>query len=160
MTFTSSVQDYAACPQCGFPEADVLFYCHTGEEFTRCRRCGYSGSWEAKRDSDGEIVGLEQTVTEGVGSLVYRSSNSGVFCHHCLQSEDDYTEAHEWLQQASSDGTIDRKTAYLTRWCPDTKQVEMAIGTFFDCSRGQDDEANARENHPDSEVPGPDDMPF
>ena len=126
----SSVQDVIECPQCGYAEADLLYYCREGSYVIMCRCCGYGESDKPDYDENGQPCGLKHEISKGFGALWYCPRGGGVFASHPLHTGRDMAEAESWLREALNSGTVE-DTAYLTRWNDETKQVEMALGNFY-----------------------------
>jgi hypothetical protein len=83
----SSVQDLIECKQCGYKEADYLYYCRIAEDTTTCRRCGYHESWTVKRTHEGIPCGWVHEIDEGFGSVFIlrqgRAASPVAACGRC-----------------------------------------------------------------------------
>src|ERR1019366_6294810 len=128
----SVVQKFVTCPQCGYEQADYIYDCRTSEDDTMCRRCGYRERWDAKCDEDGNCCGWKHEINTGAGALWYRDTGQGIFCGDFLNTGKEVLEAEQWLREALDKGQIDPDGSYLTRWNRETKQVEFAIGKFYE----------------------------
>ncbi len=128
----SGVQDFVKCPQCGYEKADYLFDCRTNGDDMSCRRCGYCESWKAKSDDAGEAYGWKHDISIGAGALWYRRAGQGIFCGTCFTTPNEVLEAEQRLREAVDKGKVDPDVSYLTKWNPQTEQVEFIIGKFYE----------------------------
>jgi hypothetical protein len=128
----SSVLDSITCRQCGYTQATVDFDCRTSEEETSCRRCGHHESWTAKRDQDGTHRGWTHEINKGFGALWYRGKGAIGFAGLFLNSAQELADAEKWLSERLDKGEVEPDSSYLTRWNPETKQVELVIGKFYE----------------------------
>ena len=127
----SSVQDLIECPQCGYKEADYLYYCKIGENMTTCRRCGYHESWTVKRDKGRNPCGWIHEIDYGCGALWYRATGGTAFASYGLRSVQELAKAERWLRKRLAKKQVE-PPSYLTRWNKETKQVELVIGEFYE----------------------------
>ncbi len=149
----SSVSDYQQCPQCKFEEADREYNCRTFEEYLQCRKCGYSESVDREEDSEGKAT-YKHKVVEGAGALFYRWKGAIAYASCYLATDEDVTEAEQWLQERLAAGQIRPGSAYLSRWNKETRSVEFIVGRFYEFSIYDPDDEN-------TEPEGPDDLrPF
>jgi hypothetical protein len=152
----SSVQDLIKCKQCGYKEADYLYYCRIGEDVTTCRRCGFHESWTAKRDQDGVPCGWLHEIDEGFGALFYRLKGAGGFANGCMRSANELAEAERWLRERLAKGEVEPQDSYLTRWNRETMQVELVVGEFYEWPESRvQDTAGDQQGEEDEVVPLP-----
>lgn len=83
----SIVQDFVACPQCGYAEADYLFDCRTRAKKTMCTRCGFNETWKLKYDEDGNHPSWAHEIIQGSGVLCYRPIGARAIACHTLKTE-------------------------------------------------------------------------
>jgi hypothetical protein len=131
----SSVQDLIECPQCGYKEADYIYYCRIGDDTTSCRRCGYHESWTAKHDQGGSHCGWKHEIDQGFGALCYRGTGEIGFAACNMRSAQELAEAETWLRERLAKGEVEPESSYLTRWNKETKQIEFVIGKFHEWSQ-------------------------
>jgi hypothetical protein len=128
----SSVLDQIECPQCGYKQADYEYYCRVGDDVTKCRRCGYNESWTSKRDKEGKPSGWTHQIVRSFGALWYRSTDGSGFVSQCFHSTQELADAESWLRERLAKGDVESQTSYLSRWNSESKQIELAIGQFYD----------------------------
>lgn len=126
-----TILDYRQCPQCGYEKADAEFACHTSEERTDCRRCGYRESYEAEWDGE-NLVGYTHNMKEGAGVLFYRWKGAIGYSAYYLATQEEVTEAAKWLRDRLASGETRPSSPYVSRWNPNEGAVEFVIGVFFE----------------------------
>jgi hypothetical protein len=123
----SCVLDQVQCEQCGNPEADYQFSSY--REVTTCNRCGYWERWDPQYDGR-ECCGWKHEICDGAGVLGYQLSGQPAFTSRCLKTKAQVLRAERWLRKRLADRSVDRQTAYLTRWDKQGKRVELIIGSL------------------------------
>ncbi|SPE25288.1 hypothetical protein SBA5_490063 [Candidatus Sulfotelmatomonas gaucii] len=149
----SSVLDYRKCPQCKFEQADFEYNCRTFEEYLQCRMCGYCEVVDREIDNEGKVT-YKHKINEGAGALFYRWQGAIGYTSYFLSTQEEVTEAEQWLREKLAAGQVRPSSAYVSRWDKETRSVEFVIGRLFEFSNYD----------PDDEIPeqkGPSDLrPF
>ena len=99
-----SVIDYIKCPNCK-QEAFSDFYYKTGEEYINCDSCGYHYSFVIKRDSEGNMIKIDENKEYSIDNVVREEKlfknpygaysiefDNGVRSCGTLETEKDYDE--------------------------------------------------------------------
>jgi hypothetical protein len=99
-----SVIDYIECPNCK-QEAFSDFYYKTGEEYINCDSCGYHYSFVIKRDSEGNMIKIDESKEYSIDNVVREEKllkepygaysiefDNGVRSCGTLETEKDYDE--------------------------------------------------------------------
>jgi hypothetical protein len=93
-------------------------------------------------------------VAEGAGVLFYRWKGGIGYTSSYLATQEEVTEAEQWLREKLAAGQVRPSSAYVSRWNKEANAVEIVIGQLFGLSSYD----------PDDELPeqaGPDDLrPF
>jgi predicted nucleotidyltransferase len=127
-----SVQEYVKCPDCS-GVTFVDYYWKSGEEYSRCQRCGVSESHTLKRDEDKTVMKdaegkfmYDHKRSEGFGIYGIFDANSGV--GQVGTFGDRITdETIEEFRQIFAREDVDKEKSYLARW-EDGKQT-LLLGT-------------------------------
>ena len=143
----SSVLDYRHCPQCKFEQADFEFNCRTSEEYLQCRMCGYCEYVDRETDSEGK-VSFKHRVIRGAGALLYRRKGAIGYCARYLATQEEVSEAAQWLSEKLAAGEVRPSSAYLSRWNKETPSVELVIGRLYEFSNYDPDDENPEPNGP------------
>lgn len=137
----ASVQDSIDCPQCG-AKAFLEFHTRTLAESIFCPRCGYSEhtrplidrqkqkddaqhrAW-FKRRKDGEQI-IRTTKRAGFGAYMLAQQN-GVSALGIVNCELTARMIANFKRDVAKPG-IDAARSFLTRWNPQSHQVEIVVG--------------------------------
>ena len=69
-----SVIDYIDCPRCKQDNCISDFYYKTGEEYVSCGDCGYYYSFVIKRDSEGEMIKIDENKELSVDNVLRKET--------------------------------------------------------------------------------------
>ena len=82
--------------------------------------------------------------------MFYYSTDKDDLCIYFLHTSKELVDAEKWLREALAKGEADPNFSYLTKWNPETEQVEDIIGKF-----DQFPEAGGDESKGEVAAPGP-----
>lgn len=137
----SSVQDHVECPQCGNKNAFYELNCNSLAESLHCFRCGYYCQGQPlidrkkqkkdpkheewyKLDRKGKRI-FRTYERKGYGAYYLAGTKGGTAggLHRPITEK----EIEKFIATLSR-SNIDPQRCYLTRWNPDTKEIEYIVG--------------------------------